>query len=379
MSCTHNAVVAAVLASLVAFAADAQEAALVYRLGKDTVAIEQYTRTSSRFAGEYVRRLPTIQRVQYDVTLGADGRPTRAVVRQRQADGSPLAGGPTELRLTFGADSVKRELVFADSTSTRTLPARRALFVLTSPSGATLELLHLAQKAAPADSFQAIGLGAVVGWFRLERTVGDTMRVSGGPYAFRVRFDTQGRLQSLDGFYTTNKMAGLRTNGGLDLGAIASRMTPMGLASARGTARMNFGPGAIVSIDYGRPQVRERSVWGGTLVPYDSVWRTGANDATHLTTAHALAFGDVTIPAGLYTLWTVHSRSGTTLLVSKLIGVWGTQYDSTQVIARIPLQMASTPEHVEEFTITVRNLGQNRGAIDLAWGGSVASAGFVVR
>ena len=82
MSRTHTAVVAAVLASVVAFtSADAQEAALVYRLGKDTVAIEQYTRTSSRFAGEYVRRLPTIQRVQYDVTLGADGRPTRAVVR----------------------------------------------------------------------------------------------------------------------------------------------------------------------------------------------------------------------------------------------------------------------------------------------------------
>jgi hypothetical protein len=125
--------------------------------------------------------------------------------------------------------------------------------------------------------------------------------------------------------------------------------------------------------------VRDRTVWGGTLVPFDSVWSTGANDATHLMTSRPLVFGELTIPAGLYTLWTQHSRSGTTLLVSKQVGVWGTAFDSTQVLGRVPMQLANAPAHVEEFTITVRNVGQNRGAIDLAWGPMIATASFSVR
>jgi hypothetical protein len=358
--------------------ARAQDASLTFQLGRDTVAIEQFTRTPTRFTGEVVRRQPAIQRTQYDVTLGADGRPTRALVRQRQANGSPLATGPTEIRLTYFADSVKRELVFADSISARTIAARRALFILPVPSAATLELLHLAQKAAPADSFQAIGLGGI-GWYRLVPMSGDTVRLSGGPYPFHLRFDGQSRLLVVDGSSTANKVVGTRAAGGLDIAAIAARMTPMGAASGRGTARMNFSAGAIVSIDYGRPLVRDRTVWGGTLVPFDSVWRTGANDATHLMTSRPLVFGELTIPAGLYTLWTQHSRSGTTLLVSKQVGVWGTAFDSTQVLGRVPMQLANAPAHVEEFTITVRNVGQNRGAIDLAWGPMIATASFSVR
>jgi hypothetical protein len=49
----------------------------------------------------------------------------------------------------------------------------------------------------------------------------------------------------------------------------------------------------MVVVDYGRPQVRERTVWGGTLVPFDSVWRAGANDATHLFTTRPLTLGSV--------------------------------------------------------------------------------------
>lgn len=356
----------------------AQDASIVSRLGKDTVAIEQFNRSGNRLVGEFVRRVPAVQRLQYEVTLGSDGRPTSAIVRTRQPDGSPVATGAREIRLTFTADSVKREAVFADSTNTRMLAAKRALFVLPSPSLATLELLQIAQKSAPADSFQAVGLGNV-GWYRLSATIGDTLRLSGGPYGFRVRFDNQSRLQSVDGFYTTNKITAVRGAGRMDIAAIAAKMTPMGPASGRGTARMNFSAGAIVSVDYGRPMVRERSVWGGTLVPFDSVWRTGANDATHMMTSRTLAFGDLTIPAGVYTLWTKHARDGTTLLISKQVGVWGTQYDSAQVLLRVPLQVAGTPEHVEEFTINVRNLGQNRGALDMVWGPSMVSANFQVR
>src|SRR5947209_15130690 len=85
----------------------AQDATIIYRLGKDTVAVEQFSRTPSRLSGEMVTRSgAAVSRTQYDFTL-ANGRPTAAVLRRRQPDGSPVPNAPTETRFTFGRDSVK--------------------------------------------------------------------------------------------------------------------------------------------------------------------------------------------------------------------------------------------------------------------------------
>src|SRR5215211_5101461 len=94
----------------------AQDATIVYRLGRDTVAVEQFSRTSTRFTGEtVVRSGPVVTRTQYDITL-ANGKATSAVVRRRQADGSPIPNTPLEWRYTFSADSAKRQTVWKDST-----------------------------------------------------------------------------------------------------------------------------------------------------------------------------------------------------------------------------------------------------------------------
>ena len=58
-------------------------------------------------------------------------------------------------------------------------------------------------------------------------------------------------------------------------------MKPTGVLSPRAAAYAGFNRGPIF-ISYGRPAVRERTVWGGTLIPFDTIWRTGANEATHL-------------------------------------------------------------------------------------------------
>jgi hypothetical protein len=158
--------------------------------------------------------------------------------------------------------------------------------------------------------------------------------------------------------------------------AVARAMKPTGVMSGRDVARGAFGAGGIVLVDYGRPMVRERSVWGGALVPFDSVWRAGANDATHLFTTRVLTFGQLAVPPGSYTLWIQHRRSGTFLIVNKQTGQWGTVYDPAQDVGRVAMQMAPAPNHIEEMTVTVRNMGGNRGAIDFAWGNSVATATF---
>ena len=107
-------------------------------------------------------------------------------------------------------------------------------------------------------------------------------------------------------------------------------------------------------------------MWGGTLVPFDTIWRTGANEATHLATSKTIVLGDMTLAPGLYTLWTQHTRGGTFLIVNKQVGQWGTEYPASQDIGRVKMDLAKTPEHVEDFTITVRATGPNRGAMDFA-------------
>jgi hypothetical protein len=210
------------------------------------------------------------------------------------------------------------------------------------------------------------------------RGQGDSIRIRGGIYPMRMKFDAQGRLQTVDGSETTNKMVGTRVAGKTNIDALAAAMRPMGMLSPRATAHASFSQGPIF-INYGRPAVRERTVWGGTLVPFDSVWRTGANEATHLATSKTIAFGDMTLAPGLYTVWIQHTRNGTFLIVNRQVGQWGTNYNAANDVGRVRMETAKTPEHVEDFTITIRPAGQGRGAIDFAWADMVATAPFAVR
>ncbi len=180
---------------------------------------------------------------------------------------------------------------------------------------------------------------------------GDTLRLRGGTYAMLLRFDANARLLSVDGSNTTNKSVATRERGA-------------------------FGQGGIVLVDYGRPLVRERSVWGGTLIPFDSIWRTSANDATHVFTTRTLTMGTFIVPAGMYTRWVQHTRTGTLLIVNKQTGQWGTVYDSANDVGRVPMQLTPTLSHIEQFTIAVKSLAPTRGALEFAWGPSVASVSF---
>jgi hypothetical protein len=356
----------------------AQDATIVYRLGHDTIAVEQFTRTPTRFTGEtVVRSGPTVSRTQYDIRL-AGGKATAAVVRRRQADGSPIPNNPLEWRFTFRGDSARREIVWKDSTQTASFAAPNAFVAFPVYSYAPFELIF-ARGAGARDSVLAIGLGgnavSVVG---LQTYSGDTLRMRGGTYPMLARFDREGRLLLTDGIFTTNKAVGTRKSGKVDIGALAVAMKPTGVLSPRATAYAGFSRGPIF-ISYGRPAVRERTVWGGVLIPFDTVWRTGANEATHLATSKTIVLGDMTLAPGLYTLWTQYTRAGTFLIVNRQVGQWGTEYTASQDIGRLKMDMAKTPEHIEDFTITVRASGPNRGAMDFAWGDSVATATFSVR
>ena len=136
--------------------------------------------------------------------------------------------------------------------------------------------------------------------------------------------------------------------------------------SPPGQAMLTFADGNTVTIDYSRPSMRGRKIYGG-LVPWEQVWRTGANAATSLKTSVALNIGGTNVPAGSYTLYTLPSASSWTLIINKQTGQWGTNYDQAQDLARIPMKVSQLPSGLETFTISLDKTSGNSATLKLDW------------
>ena len=159
-----------------------------------------------------------------------------------------------------------------------------------------------------------------------------------------------------------NSSAEAQTGGHWNYG-IARRMRPMLSPQAKATVQLN---GKQVTIDYNSPSMRGRKIFGG-LVPYNSVWRTGANSATTLKTETDLKIGSATVPAGTYTLYTLPSKTTWKLIINKQTGQWGTQYDKSQDLARIDMQKNTLPQPQEKMSISFENTHGNTAQLHVRW------------
>jgi hypothetical protein len=148
------------------------------------------------------------------------------------------------------------------------------------------------------------------------------------------------------------------------------------LLSPRDTTEHSIGPAHLV-IDYGRPSKRRREIFG-TLVPYGALWRTGANEATHLRTDRDLMIGTIRVPRGTYTLWTIPARDAWTLIVNRQTGQWGTDYDKTQDLGRTQMKVATLEEPVEQFAITIEPTRAGSGLLIMRWDTTQASVPIYV-
>ena len=135
------------------------------------------------------------------------------------------------------------------------------------------------------------------------------------------------------------------------------------LTSPRDTARGTVGSATLL-VDYGRPSRRGREIFG-SLVPYDDVWRTGANAATTLVVSAPVQLGGQPLAAGTYTLYSLPTRSGWTLIVNGQTGQWGTEYAEGRDVLRLPMSVART-EPVDTFRIAVEG-GSGEGRLVFAW------------
>jgi hypothetical protein len=152
--------------------------------------------------------------------------------------------------------------------------------------------------------------------------------------------------------------------------------TPI-VASPRDSVKAAFA-GKTVSVNYGRPSARGRKIVGG-VVPYNQIWRTGANEATTLSTEVDLVFGGTTIPKGTYSLYTVPSKTFWQLVVNKEVGQSGLVYHKNLDLARLKMQKASLKDYVERFTISIEGVSPKSVLLKLMWEKTVLSIPFTMK
>jgi len=276
-------------------------------------------------------------------------------------------------------------VVMRDTAITRRVAARSAFPSFpTSFAMVELGLRNLVASGRDSATIATVGFGASnASLFPTRILRPDSARITwfGGSPQY-VRLDRAGRILALDASPTTFKVKVDRLPNA-DITALATAFAAVEQGgrgftmSVRDTVRATVGRANLV-VDYGRPLRRGRTIFGG-IVPFDTVWRTGANAATQLRTDVDLSIGGVTIPAGTYTLWTVPSRTDPwKLVVNRQTGQWGTVYDASQDLARIDLRTETLATPVEQFTITIEPQGGG-GVLALAWDRTRAWVPFAVK
>ncbi|MPZ18094.1 MAG: DUF2911 domain-containing protein [Luteitalea sp.] len=136
---------------------------------------------------------------------------------------------------------------------------------------------------------------------------------------------------------------------------------------------------ATIKITYGRPNLKGRDLdeLVSESAPDGPVWRTGADEATTLDVSQGLKIGDLSVPAGTYTLYTLPGESDWQLVVSKQTGQWGTEYDEGQDLGRSPMTKETLSEPVEQLTFKVDETDAG-GTLAIEWGTTRVSAPFTV-
>jgi hypothetical protein len=364
--------------------------AFITRLGTDTVAIEQYTRTGDKLFGDILMRNPRARVIHYVADLGPNGQIKAMTVNARRV-GADTASPPLQSVTTLFVDTIATIDVARNGvpdtvgTGKKTFHGHVMPQVQFAPASyAVYEQILSSSKPTGSDSVGymviAPGRGPIPSIW-ISRRGRDSVAFNNTVFDGWVevaRVDAQGRLLGVNSTATTVKTIATRADK-VDLDAIGKAWAArdVGAMSPPDTVRSTVGA-AKIEVAYSRPFKRGRVIFGSDVVPWNQVWRTGANAATQLTTSSDLMFGTKLLPAGKYTLWTLPTPSGAKLIINSQTGQWGTDYDATKDFARLDLTTRTLSAPVDQFTIAVVPQG-NGGAVKLSWDTTEYSIPFTIK
>ncbi len=361
------------------------------RLGQDTISVESVTRYQDRFVSEEVDRFPEVRRRHTEITLAADGSPARMEMRVR-IPSADSASRNRRIVATFKRDTVRVSLTDGSGTRTIAMATDGMLTIPHVPQMYSLLELYFAAALERA-KIDSLPPGATVntrqfypdrefsnypvpmhrGFVRPGR--GDTVEIqhywlSGTGMAV---VDSTRHMLSYNGARSTYLVEVTRLDDPPDVEAIGQQFVsaekargPVVALSVRDTLHAAIGS-ANFTVDYGRPLLRGRTLLGD-IIPYNQIWRTGANAATQFSTSAPIRLGSIALAPGTYTLWTLPRRDGVSLIVNRQVGQWGTEYGPAHDIGRTPLALTAPGSPTEEFTIAIEPGDGRSGLLALSWG-----------
>ncbi len=156
----------------------------------------------------------------------------------------------------------------------------------------------------------------------------------------------------------------------LPLAAVAqqnqSQALDMPRVSPRASVSQHLGLTEI-SIDYHRPAVNERTVWG-TLVPYGQVWRTGANENTLVSFSTDVTVEGQALAAGTYGVHTLPGEDEWQFIFSHDTTAWGSfSYDESRDALRVTVKPTEAPYHQERMAISFESPDNESATVSLHW------------
>jgi hypothetical protein len=358
-------------------------------LGNDTISLESITRQGNTLTSEEVDRFPSVRVRHTVVNLNADGgirhldmdiyTPSEPSGQRNRKVVANVADGKVHLTKTDSTGTVNRDFSTDDHIVVAHVPQMYGLY----------ELYFAAAMKQAAASRLANGSLVPMRQFYIDREfdrfpLGDVTVTPLGNGKLDIThdwlsgtgeaiMDSDQNMLSYSGARTTYKVEVTRLAAPPDVKDIAARFEAKEAAagsvrslSVRDTTRAQIGT-AHFTVVYSRPLLRGRPLLGD-VIPYDRVWRTGANAATQFTTSAPINLAGMQVPAGTYTLFTAPHTNSVELIVNKQTGEWGTEYNGSLNLgmARMTSEAATSP--VEEFTISISSGDNRHGALVLEWG-----------
>ena len=372
----------------------------VAQLGNDTVSAESVTRRGNTLISDEVDRFPRVRRRHTEITLRDDGGIQRLTMdihtpsdSAKQRDRHVVAEvRPDSVILTKTDSAGAKRWAYATNGGIPTAHLDQ-MYSLYEIRFQEARKRGAAKQRAAGDTVMQRQFYIDREFDRFPMNHGVVKLLDGNRAEIQhdwlagtgvATFDSSGHMLTYSGAQTTYLVEARRVSDAPDVEAIGARFAATESAgggakqlSVRDTMRATIGK-ASFTVDYSRPLARGRTLLGG-IIPYDVVWRTGANAATQLTTTAPITLAGLQVPAGTYTLWTVPRARGVELIVNKQAGQWGTSYDKSRDLGRAPMATDTLATPVEQFTISIAGADERRGLLTMEWGSFRWTAPIVVR
>lgn len=354
------------------------------RLGTDTVVVEGARQVGSRIDGTIINVEAGLLVQRYEVDLDEDGN-VRALRSWTIPDISapPASDAPPSMSVKIGPDSIRLTRSGPDGPQVTAIPSvEGAVPIFDAFFNNPMSLMELALRSAKSRGDGTLRLYYVGSAGVEELPLGETGAGElSYPYVLARQYPMMAgarlfasmdgeSLARFDARETTFKIVTDRDpwsdplvlarqfeERGLGAGGMSGMSPP-----ARASGRL----GAVdVAVTYGRPSRRGRRIFPD-VVPFDEVWRAGANAATEISFSQDVVVGGSPVPAGSYSVWVIPGERADTLILNKATRIWGVMYDPEQDLVRVPMRRERLEEPIESLTYSISSEA-GVGRLELAW------------